>query len=133
MKDGKYKILLVDDDKFLVDMYLLKFKQSGFDAEAVLGSIEALEKVREDSSYQIIVIDLIMPVMDGFQLLESIRKEKLAEKSGIVVLSNQGQQSDMDKAKEFGIDGYVIKANTIPSEVVNLIKKIAENKFGEKK
>ena len=130
-KNKKYKILLVDDDKFLVDIYSLKFKESGLEVEAVFGAQEALERIRENDNFDIIILDLIMPGMDGFGLLENIRKKKLAENSVLIVLSNQGQRSDIDCAEKFNVDGYIIKASTIPSEVLTKVLEIADNKFGK--
>lgn len=129
MANKKYKVLLVDDDKFLIDMYSLKFKQNGLEVETVLGGQEALDKIRENDNFDVILLDLIMPVMDGFSLLENIRKEKLAKKSAVIILSNQGQQSDIDRADKFSVDGYIIKASTIPSEVLSRVVEIADKKF----
>lgn len=129
MSNKKYKVLLVDDDKFLIDMYSLKFKQNGLEVETVLSGQEALDKIKENDNFDIILLDLIMPVMDGFILLENIRKEKLAKNSVIIILSNQGQQSDIDRVEKFSVDGYIIKASTIPSEVLSRVVEIADKKF----
>ena len=125
-ENKKYKILIVDDDKFLLDMYALKFKEGGFEVEPVLGSIATLEKLKEDNSFDIILMDVVMPSLDGFELLEEIRKMKLADKSKIIILSNLGQPSDIEKGKKLGADGYIIKADATPSEVVEKVKKIIE-------
>jgi len=127
-KNKKYKILLVDDDRFLVDMYSMKFKEKGMITEAVFDGHEALEKLSADSSFDVVLLDLIMPSMDGFELLKQIREKKLAEKSAIIILSNQGQQSDIDKAEQFNVGGYIIKASTIPSEVLNKVVEIVGKK-----
>ncbi len=65
-----------------------------------------------------------MPIMDGLEFLEKMRGENLAKDSVILILSNQGQSSDIDKAKKLGIDGYIVKATTIPSEVVAEINRM---------
>jgi len=129
---SKYKILLVDDDKFMVDMYSLKFRENGLDVTAVFSGQEALDRIREDDSFDIILMDLIMPTMDGFELLERIRSENLADKSAVIILSNQGQKSDIDRVEHFSVDGYIIKASTIPSEVLAMVLEIADKKFGKK-
>ncbi|AKM83824.1 TPA: response regulator [Candidatus Campbellbacteria bacterium] len=127
----KYKILLVDDDKFLIDMYSLKFQENGFTVETVFGGEEAVNKLKEKKDFDVVLLDLIMPGMDGFELLENIRSQKLAENSAVIVLSNQGQKEDVDRANQFGVDGYIIKASTIPSEVLHAVVKIADKKFGK--
>ncbi len=116
MSDKKMKVLLVDDDKFLLDMYSLKFKKSGIEIETCSSSIKALETIQGNDDFDVILLDIIMPGMDGLELLKKIRDEKLAQKSKIVMLTNQAD--DYEKAKALGVDAYIIKATTIPSEVV---------------
>lgn len=125
-EDKKINILLVDDDKFLLDMYSVKFKNKGLDILAISSSSEVLTKLREGFKVDIILLDIIMPTMDGLELLEIIKKEKLAEGSVIVMLTNQAD--DEDKAKKLGIDGFIVKATTIPSEVVNKVLEIYDKK-----
>lgn len=124
-----YRIYLVDDDRFLLDMYAVKFKAAGHDVDAVQGGEELLRLLREKGTApDAILLDIIMPGMDGFQVLEALRKEKLVPvTTKIIVLSNQGQDSDIEKAKALGAAGYIVKASAIPSEVlaetINLIEK----------
>lgn len=116
MTDTKTKIFLVDDDRFLLDMYTVKFQKNGLDVETATGSNAALARLREGYMPDIILLDIIMPTMDGLALLEMIRAEKLASESTIIMLTNQAD--DEEKAEKLGIDGFIIKAMTIPSEVV---------------
>ncbi|MBA3733534.1 response regulator [Patescibacteria group bacterium] len=120
------KILLVDDDRFLLDMYSLKFKKSGMQADVLSNSSTALTKLRSGERYDIILLDIIMPGMDGLEFLNIIRTEKLVDESVIIMLTNQAD--DFEKAKILGIDGYIIKATTIPSEVVSQVLLIYKNK-----
>ena len=114
-----YHIYLVDDDRFLIDLYAVKFRGAGHEV-SVFGSGEdlltALRK-KETKAPDCILLDLVMPGIGGFGALEAIRKEHLAQGSKIVILSNQGQDSDIEKAKQLAADGYIIKASAIPSEV----------------
>ena len=126
MENTQLKILLVDDDRFLLDMYTLKFKKSGLEIDAVGNGLSALEKLRVGNVYDILILDIIMPTMDGFELLKMIRTEKLVPKAVIIMLTNQAD--DLEKAKEFNVDGYIIKATTIPSEVVEQAIAIYKNK-----
>ncbi len=120
------KILLVDDDRFLLDMYLLKFKKSGLEIDTASNGTTALEKIKSGVDYNIILMDIIMPGMDGLELLKAIRDQKLQPKSVIIMLTNQAD--DEEKAKALGVDGYIIKATTIPSEVVEKVLTIYKNK-----
>jgi DNA-binding response OmpR family regulator len=114
-----YRVYLVDDDRFLLDLYAVKFKNAGHDVNVFGGGEDLLATLRKPDAKapDAILLDLIMPGMDGFQVLETIRKERLAAGSKIIILSNQGQDSDIERAKKLGVDDYIIKASSIPSEV----------------
>lgn len=122
----KYNILIVDDDKFLLNMYSMKFTKEGMSVTAIGDPLEAYEKLKGGLSPDILILDVVMPGMDGIELLQKVREEKLITNSVVIILSNQGQQSDIDKAKALGINGYIVKATTIPSEVLNEVLRIAE-------
>jgi len=122
--DKKYQVLIVDDDTFLLNMYSVKFKKYGLDVVSAISGQDALSKLREGLKPDIILLDIIMPGMNGFELLENIKKENLTPKSITVVLSNQGQSSDIERAKKLGVHGYIVKATTIPSEVLEEVVKI---------
>jgi len=127
-KNKTYKILLVDDDKFLLDMYSTKFNEKGFEVTAVFGGTEALSKLEEGLEPEIILTDVVMPVMDGFEFLAELKKKKLVPHASIIVLSNLGQKEDFDKGAELGADGYIVKATSTPTEVVNKVLQIVESK-----
>ncbi len=128
MAETKKKILIIDDDSFLLDMYALKFTQSGFEVDTALGSEIALQKLQEGAKPDIILMDILMPVMDGFQLLEKINSEKICTASCKIILSNRGQQEDIERGKELGADGYIIKANATPAEVITQVTDILNKK-----
>lgn len=127
MADGK-KILIIDDDSFLLDMYALKFDQSGYEVETELGSVPALEKLKSGYEPDIILLDIIMPQMDGFELLKKMQEENVAQSATLIVLSNRGQEDDISHGKELGADGYIVKANTTPSEVIDKVADITSQK-----
>lgn len=115
-----YRVYLVDDDRFLLDLYAVKFRNAGHEASVFGGGEELLAALRkpDSASPDAIVVDLIMPGMGGFEAIEAIRKENLAKGTKIIILSNQGQDSDIERAKQLSVDGYIIKASAIPSEVL---------------
>ncbi len=121
-----YTVLLVDDDKFLLGMYQKKFEKAGAKAEMCVGSTEALTKLREGAKYDILVFDIIMPNMDGIELLRKVREEKLAENSLVIMLTNESASTRIEEAKSLGIAGYIVKATSVPSEVVDEVIKIAD-------
>jgi CheY-like chemotaxis protein len=114
-------ILIVDDDSFLLDMYSLKFAQKGFEVTTAPGTMEALEKLRGGLRADIIVVDLVMPAMDGFEFLDHVRTEGLAEGAMVIVLSNLSDQTDIDRALAQGAKGYIVKASATPTEVVDRV------------
>ena len=115
-----YRVYLVDDDRFLLDLYAVKFRDAGHEVTVFAGGEELLAALRKEGavSPDVILLDLIMPGIGGFEVLETIRKESLAKGTKIIILSNQGQDTDIEKAKQFKVDGYIIKASAIPSEVL---------------
>jgi two-component system alkaline phosphatase synthesis response regulator PhoP len=123
-ENQKQKIFIIDDDNFLLDMYALKFSQSGFEVATALGPEEALKKLREGFSPDVALMDIVMPIMNGFELLETIHKEGLAKDAIFIILSNRGQQSDIDRGNQLGAAGYIVKASTTPSEVITKVAEI---------
>jgi CheY-like chemotaxis protein len=112
------KILLVDDDAFLIDMYAAKFTSSNHEVDSAKTVEAALEKLRAGAKYDAILLDMVLPGMTGLDLLKAIQQENIAGDAKVIVLSNQGDQSDIDAAMAVGAHGYIVKAHMIPSEVV---------------
>ncbi|MDE2021319.1 MAG: response regulator [Patescibacteria group bacterium] len=131
-----YHVYLVDDDRFLLDLYAIKFKNAGHEVTVFGDGKDLLAALRKEGAVapDAILLDVIMPGMSGFETLETIRKENLAKGSKVIILSNQGQDSDFEKAKQLAADGYIVKASAIPSEVlvetVRIIEKDAPGMGG---
>lgn len=116
------KLLLADDDAFLLDMYTVKFVKAGHEVVAVKDGDQALALLRQGDTFDGLVVDMIMPGLSGVELLRTVKKESLGGKDcKYIVLSNQGDQSDINGAKEAGATGYIIKAESMPSEVVEKV------------
>jgi two-component system KDP operon response regulator KdpE len=125
--DTPRKILFVDDDKFLLEMYALKFSKNNFEVNTAQGPEEALKIIRGGFEPDVLLIDVVMPGMDGIELLGTLRREDLIKKTVVVMLTNQGLPDDIARAKKLNADGYIIKATTIPSEVFAEVNKIYAN------
>lgn len=123
---ANHRIFLVDDDRFLLDMYAIKFKNAGHEVTAFQSGDEVLAALKKDPAPDAILMDVVMPGMTGFETLETMRRENIAASSKVIILSNQGQDADLEKAKELNAAGYIIKASAIPSEVYAETIKIIE-------
>ncbi len=112
-------------------MYSLKFTNEGFTVKTSLSSQDTLAAIEEESFVpDIMLVDLVMPTVDGFELIKKTRTHKAYDKTCVVVLSNLGENDDIERAKKLGADGYVIKANVTPTEVVEKVREIAKKKKG---
>lgn len=121
MKD-KQKVLIVEDDKFLVRAYKTRFEKIGIEVLEAGDGVEAqnqLEKGKPD----LILLDLIMPKKDGFKFLREMVANKAVSKTPVIVLSNLGQESDIAECKELGVKEYLVKANTSMNEVLEIVQK----------
>jgi CheY-like chemotaxis protein len=118
---SKTTIVLVDDDKFLVDMYGMKFTKEGYAVHAFLSVDDALGALRQGLHPDAILFDIVMPIHDGFFLLDTVQKEKLAEGAVCIALTNQSDDAERQRALALGAHQYLIKASMIPSEVVTQV------------
>ncbi|OGF61949.1 hypothetical protein A2926_00515 [Candidatus Giovannonibacteria bacterium RIFCSPLOWO2_01_FULL_44_40] len=119
------KVLIADDDAFLSDMYVFKFKESGFEVEVAKNGEDAVAKAKSVNP-DVILLDIVMPKMDGFEALRAIKENGVAPNAIVVVLSNLGQKEDVEKGLKLGANDYIIKAHSTPSEVVAKVKSLLE-------
>ena len=120
----KRKIIIVDDDNFLVNMYAQKFGHNEIESLPYKSGTELLEKLRAGETADLILLDIVIPGLNGMETLEAIRKEKLAQGVPVVMLTNQSEEKDIQKASALGVAGYIVKASATPSEVVEQSIKI---------
>jgi len=121
------KILIVEDDPFLIDIYTTKLKDSGFSVEVAKEGESALRKLTEEK-FDLLLLDIVLPQIDGWEILEKVKSQKSKVKSlenlKIVILSNLGQKEEVEKGLKLGATKYLIKAHHTPSEVVEEIKAV---------
>ena len=116
-------ILLIEDDSFLISMYSTKFEIEGFNVISANNGEKGLEAVNKNK-VDIILLDILMPKMNGFEVLENLKKQQKTAKIPVILLTNLNQKDEIDKGLALGADDYLVKAHFMPSEVVNKIEKI---------
>jgi len=114
-------ILLVEDDEFIRSLLGDKFRSVGYDVKEAKDGKEGLEKAKEKPD--IILLDLLMPVMDGFEMLQQVKGIKELASVPVIVLSNVDQKADVDRAMSLGANDYLIKVYNTPGEIVEKVRK----------
>lgn len=122
MPETRAKILLIEDEEMLANMYEVKFQNEGFDITKALDGASGLELAKTIKP-DLVLLDVIMPKMDGFSVLKSIREDAGIKDLPVILLTNLGQDEDVQKGKELGVVGYLVKANVTPAEVVEAAKR----------
>ncbi len=124
MANQKVKILLIEDDALMVRMYQAKFQNEGYEVLVALNGEEGLRKVKETKP-DLILLDIMMPKMDGFRVLEILKENLETAEIPVIIFTNIATtDKDIERAKSLGVKDYIIKANTIPREVVDKIKNL---------
>ncbi len=119
------KILIIEDDPFLSEMYAVKFVQGGFEVDLAQNGKSGLQKAKVFKP-DLILLDIVLPKMDGFVVLAKIKKDKKLKDIPVVLLTNLGQKSEIEKGLSLGAEEYIIKSHFTPTMVVNKIREILE-------
>ena len=121
MADKKIKILLIEDDSFLSGMYDTKLKLEGFDVVLAEDGAKGLE-LAVSQGPDIILLDIILPKMDGFTALKHLKENMETKKIPVILMTNLGQKEDVERGIALGAQDYLVKAHFMPSEVVEKIR-----------
>lgn len=117
--------MLVEDDAFVVDIYRKKLQEEGFDIAVASDGTEALEKLQAGSiKPDLILLDIIMPQMNGLDLMKKMKADDNLNKIPIILLTNVSQKEDVDTGLELGAKDYLIKSHFTPGEVLSKVKSI---------
>ncbi len=126
------KILIVEDDPMISEIYQKKFGDSGYEILTADSGEKAVELDRTEK-IDAMLLDLIMPKMDGYEVIENVRESKCNPNMKIFVFSNLSQKEDQDKAMNLGADGFIIKSNYTPSDLVKEIsRRLNEDKESQR-
>lgn len=122
MANGKKTILLVEDDEMINTMYKTKFEQADFVVLSSDNGADGLELALEHKP-DLILLDIIMPQLDGFAVLEKLKSNAKTKNIPVMLLTNLGTEEDVKKGEELGAKDYLVKANLTPAEVLDKVKK----------
>jgi DNA-binding response OmpR family regulator len=118
-----YRILIVEDDDFLRSLAVTKLETQGFAMETASNGTEGLEKTMKQPP-DLLILDLMLPNMSGFEILEKIRNNEATKKLKVVVFSNLGEEADIKQCLDLGVSEYLVKANFTLDELAEKIKLI---------
>lgn len=122
MAEIKKTILIIEDDKFLRGLMSQKLLKEGFDVVEANDGEQGLRKIKEEKP-GLILLDLILPGIDGFAVLAEIKEDPALAEIPVIILSNLGQREDIEKGLKLGAIDYLIKAHFTPGEIIEKIKK----------
>jgi len=132
--EQKTKVLIVDDEKMLLQLYRAKFEQSGYDVYTCTEADDALKVLRYGYKPDVILFDINMPGMSGYDFLKTVKAEKLGAKHNVAIaLTNQGHDAERQYTDELGADAHLLKAAFTPAEVVVEVERIMEKGGVEKR
>ncbi|PIQ79952.1 MAG: response regulator [Parcubacteria group bacterium CG_4_9_14_0_2_um_filter_41_8] len=119
----KLKVLLVEDEEMLASMYNTKFTKEGLEVVVAVDGEDGVAKAQA-GTFDIVLVDIIMPKLDGFAVLKQLREMPQYKDTPIIMLTNLGQEEDIEKGKKLGATDYMVKANFTPSQVLEKIKSL---------
>lgn len=117
------KVMVAEDDHFLAKIYRMKLGKVGFDVHIAGDGVEAIKMIKKVKP-DLILLDLVLPEKDGFEVLEEISKDKTLKKIPVIILSNLGQESDISKGEGYGVVAYFVKSDISIHDVVKKIKEV---------
>jgi len=123
MPKDKIKILLVEDDSFLLGMYATKFEMENFKVIMAEDGEKAVRFALKEAP-DIILLDIILPKVNGFEVLRQLKANRLTADIPVILLTNLSQKDEIEQGLKMGAEDYLIKAHFMPSEVVDKIKKV---------
>lgn len=128
MADTTHKVLLIDDEKFLLEIYSIKFHKRGFDVFVCSSADEAATALEKGYDPDVILFDITMPHKTGYEFLEEITRLGLGKRALKIALTNESQPGEVDRTKELGAHAHLIKAKYTPGEIVDIVSNMLDDK-----
>lgn len=117
------KVLLIEDDTFLLGMYVTKLQLEHFETVVATDGELGLQLAKREVP-DLILLDILLPKMDGFLVLEELKRDPATRGIPVILLTNLGQKRDLDRGVALGANDYLVKAHYMPSEVIDKIKQV---------
>lgn len=115
-------VMLLDDERLLLDLYVQGFATAGYGTNAFTSAQEALAALRTGPVPQVVLFDIHMPDMNGFEFMETVQHERLAPKALMIALTNESKEEDTKRITELGASGHFVKSQLSPSDVVAAVE-----------
>ena len=126
-KNREIRVLIIEDDIYISEMYRIKFESEKFKTIITNDGAKILEIIEKEKP-NIILLDIVMPVMDGFDVLKVIKNSKKHKNIPVVMLTNLSQKESIERGFELGAESYIVKSHFTPSEVVKKVRDILDGK-----
>lgn len=117
------KILIVEDDKFLRELIIRKLSEEEFDVIEAIDGEDGIKKIKEEKP-DLVLLDLILPGIDGFEVLSKMKEDSSLGSIPVVILSNLGQREDVERGMKLGAVDYLVKAHFTPGEIIEKVKSV---------
>ncbi|HUW72169.1 MAG TPA: response regulator [Candidatus Humimicrobiaceae bacterium] len=117
------KILIVEDDKFLRELIVQKLIKENYETSEAIDGEQGIKKVKEERP-DLVLLDLILPGVDGFEVLSQKKEDPNVAQIPVIILSNLGQKEDVERGLKLGAVDYLIKAHFTPGEIIEKIKNV---------
>ena len=119
----KKKVLIVEDDNFVAEVYLAKLSEMGYETVLAQNGEEGLAELKR-GKIDLILLDILMPIMNGIEMLEQMKKNEEWKSIPVILLTNIGEKESIQKVREMGVKNYLIKSHFTPAEVIEKIESV---------
>ena len=123
MEKNKKKILIIEDEKLLLEMYQSRFEKEGYRVLTALSGKKGIALAQKEKP-DLIILDILMPGIDGYEVIKKLKKDSRTQKIIILVFSNLGQPAEINRGLELGADDYIVKTDLTPSQLLNKVEKM---------
>ncbi|MBI4993356.1 response regulator [Candidatus Wolfebacteria bacterium] len=123
MEKNAKKVLIIEDDIYVIRAYTIKFQKENVSVESISDGDKALEYIEKNPPTEVVILDLMIPKKSGFEVLTALKGNKNWKDVPVIILSNLGQDEDIEKGKKLGAVDYIVKASTNIEEVIARVKK----------